>query len=384
MKIVHVCLGGIFADGWTYQENILPKYHVKAGHEVTVITHKWVMDDRGGHVMTDRINYINADGVKIIRLALKNNQGVDYKFKRAELLYETLDKEKPDILFSHGFQYLDIDILVRYLKKNYISRVYVDSHADFSLCAKNWLSKNILHGILWRHYAMMINPYVTKFYGVLPARVDFLKKVYRLPEEKCELLILGADDEMVKDALKQEARKQIRHRHGIAEDDFLIMTGGKIDSAKWQTLILMEAVSQIKNPKAKLLIFGSVVAELKARLNDLCIADKIIYVGWINPDDTYKYFAAANLVVFPGRHSVFWEQVTGLGIPMICKYWEGTTHVDLGGNVQFLKEDSVELIYEKINGIINNPEIYRHMKAVAVEKGMERFSYEQIARQSIL
>ena len=41
---------------------------------------------------------------------------------------------------------------------------------------------------------------------------------------------------------------------------------------------------------------------------------------------------------------MFWEQVAGMGIPMVCKYWEGTTHVDCGGNVKFLYRDSVEEI----------------------------------------
>ena len=35
--------------------------------------------------------------------------------------------------------------------------------------------------------------------------------------------------------------------------------------------------------------------------------------------DSYDYFEASDLVVFPGCHSVMWEQVTGQGKPMLVK-----------------------------------------------------------------
>ena len=61
--------------------------------------------------------------------------------------------------------------------------VFADNHADFLNSATNWISKNILHKIIWRYYAQMLVPYVKKFYGVLPARVDFLKEVYNIPSD---------------------------------------------------------------------------------------------------------------------------------------------------------------------------------------------------------
>lgn len=41
---------------------------------------------------------------------------------------------------------------------------------------------------------------------------------------------MGADDELVQKAAAPETRARIRSKYGIADDDFLIMTGGKIDS----------------------------------------------------------------------------------------------------------------------------------------------------------
>ena len=70
--------------------------------------------------------------------------------------------------------------------------------------------------------AQMIEPYTTKFYGVLPARVDFLKKIYKLPTEKCELLVMGAVDEEVKRAGTEENQKKVRESLNISSDEFLL------------------------------------------------------------------------------------------------------------------------------------------------------------------
>lgn len=68
---------------------------------------------------------------------------------------------------------------------------------------------------------------------------------------------------------------------------------------------------------------------------------------------------------------------------MICKYWEGTTHVDIGGNVEFLMEDSVKVIKEKIVELLDDPEKYVQMKKSAQGSGKSAFSYRLIARKSV-
>ena len=124
-----------------------------------------------------------------------------------------------------------------------------------------------------------IEPYTKKFYGVLPVRVEFLKEMYNLPENKCELLVMGADDEKVESAARQEVRKKIRMKYGIADDDFLVMTGGKIDKWKTQTLLLMNAVQNIDRKNLKLVVFGSVTQELEEKVKELADGQKVQYIG---------------------------------------------------------------------------------------------------------
>lgn len=384
MKITHICLAAFFVDNYSYQENMLPKYHKILGYDVSIIASLQSFDKNGkASFLEHGSSYINEYGIPVIRLDYREGmQKISRKIKTYKELYSVLEKENPDILFIHGCQFLDMRIVLKYVKNHKNIKVFIDNHCDYSNSATNFLSKYILHKILWRHMAKRMEPYTIKFYGVLPSRVNFLVDLYKLSKEKVDLLVMGADDEKVEEAKNEIIKKDIRVKYNIKDDDFLIMTGGKIDSAKKQTLLLMEAVKQIKNPKVKLILFGSIIEDLKDKVNSICDGDKVKYIGWIGAQDSYKYFAAADLVVFPGRHSVFWEQVAGLGIPMILKYWDGTTHVDLGGNVKFLYKDSIDEIKYIIESLVDSKE-YKDMKRVAVANGIATFSYKEIAKRSI-
>lgn len=380
-KIVHIMLAGPVTDGWTYQDNLLTKYHRRLGYEVTIITSQWVWGENGKLVKFEKTDYINENDVKVIRLPINGKDEFPRKFKKYYGLYTAIESEKPDIFFIHGVSFADLKTVVRYIRSHSDVRVYVDNHSDFSNSGTNWLSRNVLHKIIWKHNAQMILPYTEKFYGVLPARVDWLVDMYGLPQNKCELLVMGGDDEEVKKAKDETSISKLRRKYHIEEDDFLIVTGGKIDSAKKQTLLLMKAVKKIQDKKIRLIVFGSVEEMLKKEVESLSDGNKVQYIGWIKGSDSYQCFAAADLVVFPGRHSVFWEQVAAMGIPMICKYWDGTTHVDGGGNVVFFKEDSVESIVASIRTVIDQAN-YEKMKQAA-KQNAEHFCYSQIARQSL-
>lgn len=381
MKILHMMLGCFYIDNYSYQENYLPKHHKLQGYDVEIVASLFTFDENGkGKFLPSACKYDNEYGIPVTRLAFKGGK-IAKKLRRYVGLKEELERIAPDLIFIHGVQFKDIDIVAKYCKAHSEVKVYADNHSDFSNSATNWLSKNILHRIIWRSCAQKINPYVIKFYGVLPARVDFLINEYKLPPEKVELLVMGADDESVEAASNPDVRKEIREKYSLEDDDFVIMTGGKIDAFKTQTLELMKAVSQIADPKVKLIVFGSVTPELKDKVNSLSDGKNVQYIGWIQAKDSYNYFASSDLVVFPGRHSVFWEQVAAQGIPMVVKHWAGTTHVDFDGNVKFLYNDSADEIKTILESIMSDNN-YSNMKAVA-EKAAENFRYSKIAKISI-
>jgi 1,2-diacylglycerol 3-alpha-glucosyltransferase len=383
MKILHLCLASFYIDNFSYQENILPKYHKKISKEVVIITSLQSFDSNGRVCyLAKGCLYKNEHDITVKRLEYKNSLA-SRKLRKYKGTYEAILKTKPDIIFVHGCQFMDIRHVVKYVQQNPNVKVFVDNHADFSNSATNWLSKNILHKIIWRYCAQLIEPYTIKFFGVLPARVDFLRDVYKIPKSKISLLPLGAEDDKIAIARDLDTRKKFRDKLSVSGNDLVIMTAGKLDHNKPEILNLMKAVSEINNPNVKLVVWGTVSDEYKSKFISLLNNDKILYKGWLEPKDTYNYFYAADLLVFPGKHSVYWEQAVGLGMPCIFRYIEGFTHIDIGGNCRFLNEGSTEEIKEKILYILQNPDELNQMRSIAQSKGMVCFSYKKIAEESI-
>ena len=381
MKICHLCLNGPYTEGFSYQENLLPKYHVRLGYEVyQIVTPFTWQGNRIANIGEEK--YTNDFGVHIIRCLPKKNILGKRFYTYPNALIE-LNKIKPDILFIHDVQFLDATKVADYLNENPNCLSFADNHCDYSNSAKNWLSKHILHKIIWRHCAKALLPYINRFYGVLPARVDLLTELYGIPKEKCALLVMGADDDEVKRSSNIKNIIKTRKKFGFTSDDFVIVTGGKIDKWKTETLSLMEAYKDIALPNLKLLVFGAVDSSMKERFNELLKNSKIVYVPWASFEESFDLFSMSDLVVFPGRHSVYWEQVVGQGKPMICKLWDGTKHIDIGGNVAFLKDSSVKEIKDLLLKLVNDPEEYKKMlEAASSEKRLD-FLYSKIASNSI-
>lgn len=379
MKIASICVNGLYTDGYSYHENLLPKYFKLNGNDVTIIASEYEFSENGLIRKSSQNDYWDDNGIHVIRLRTKYNARITCKLKRFVGLYDCLEVIGPDIIFCHLFQFIDVKEVVRYKKNHPRVKLYIDSHSDFSNSASNWISKNIQHKVLWRFYAKKALPYTEKFYGVLPARVSFLIDMYDLPKEKVELLVMGADDDLARKASFASVRSTVRKEYGFDQDDFLIVNGGKVDQWKKQTLLLMDAVNQIENPKVKLLIFGPTSAELKDEVKKRC-SERVKYIGWIPSESSYELFAAGDVACFPGRHSVFWEQVVGQGIPIICKYWEGTTHVDCGGNVKFLYHDSEEEIKAVLTDVMNKD---IEKMTITAQECKHSFLYSYLARKAI-
>ena len=379
--IVNVCLTGPYSDGFSYQDNLLPKYQRRLGYKVVVIAPVWRWGEGGTLEKTPSGRYENEDGIEIVRIENDQKKSVTFRFKTYGTLLGLLKEYRPEIIFLHGLQIRDSATICQYVQQNPETRLFVDNHADYSNSAQNWCSKYILHRLIWRYHAKRLEPLAEKFWGVLPARVDFLIDNYGISREKCDLLVMGADDDEVARASNSLVRSSIRHDYDFSEDDFVVVTGGKIDAAKYQTLLLMEAV-HLMNAQVKLLIFGPVDSKLRGEFEERLDIGKMVYVPWAIVSESYAYFAAADAICFPGRHSVYWEQGVAMGKPLVVKRWAGTEHIDVCGNVIFLDSDGVGPIKNALQTLINDcKDAGSYYKAANI--AANSFLYSEIAKRSI-
>ena len=380
MKVVHLCLGAFFIDGYSYQENLLPKYHVRQGHDVTVIASLETFDKEGRRtVLLSPSSYRDKNGFDVIRLAYKKPFLWNRLFRHFVGLQNALESLAPDIIFIHGACFGDTPIIRRYIKKHPSTKLFVDSHADWINSAKNWLSLNILHPIIWRHYSKVIEPYMIKCFGVTPMRCRFLKEMYHVNPNIIEYLPLGVDDEIIpKD--KEKVRNDIRQELGVNDTDFLIITGGKIDKLK-NTHILLKAFEGLSNPHVHIVICGVLTPEMEYLKETIDSNQNIHYLGWCNAERVMNCMVASDLACFPGTHSTLWEQTVGVGLPAIFKRWPEMEHVYINGNCKFVKGDDVEELKSVIESLLFTGD-YKKMKELS-SKASHSFLYSEISKKTI-
>ena len=379
MKIVNICLAGSYNIGWGYHDNMISKYQKDNGNDVTLVTSRFINDKKSeGYLETDPGVYCDGK-VKVIRLEHGLGKNMTKIFRHYKNLYEVLESESPEFIFIHGCQFIDIIVVCRYLNSHENVRVCVDNHADYTNSAVG-LPGKLIHKTLWKYCANKIDKYADTFYGVLPIRCRFLHEMYGIDEKKIKLLVMGADDEYVTEGIG--ARKKTRESLGILDDDFVVITGGKIDLHKKETLELMKAINVISNDNIKLVVFGSVGEELREEFNSL-LTDKIIYKGWVDLEEQYNLICAADLAIYPGRHSVIWEQTVGCGVPAVFRDLEDSHHVDVGGNCIFIRNTSSGHLKQIILDLYIDKQQYNNMKKAATTVGIKEFSYKEIAKKSI-
>lgn len=379
MRIVHIAPNAPYNDYWGYQENLLPKYQAKLGHSVIIITTNQ-MHREGRIVDTEESEYQLTDGVKVIRRKRKQ-----YLFRVATNLCARISVEEllkelhPDFIFFHGLVSTTIFEAIAYKKKVNPSCIIVqDNHMDYY----NSRKFSDVHGKIMRMFYRLIASRsiqnVARVYGVTPWRQQYAIDYFKLPADKTDILIMGADDEKIHFERRNEIRKEIRDQYHIAEKEFLIVTGGKINESK-KTHILMEAVNRIEN--VKLIVFGEIESNVQEQI-DKQRSNKNILIGWIPAEKTYDYYLAADLVCFPGTHSVMWEQACACKVPCLFAQWTGMDHVNNGGNSEFINNITVEGLRSKIEEL-RFTEKYYDMKKNAESHKTDIYLYSAIAKKSL-
>ncbi len=382
MKIVHVCLtSNVFGKHYAYQDNLLSKAHAKLGHEVSIIAPTYSEFDKNtGKVISSPVGEeMIENGIRLIRLQpalpTSTNQHIHLFFGLPNAIYSI----NPDLIFVHGVSSLNYCFFKRYKRKHPNVAIVFDSHADFNNSCKNKISYFYTKFIVKNFVVGKIKNITGYFYGVTPARCDFLHDMYGVPKEKIYLLPMGADDDDMLFDKKYEIRHNVRKQYGINDEDFLIVTGGKIDPLK-NIHVLAKAVADSTYENIKMLIFGSIRDDLK-QVFDALFSNRIQYIGWLSSNDVYKYFYAADVVVFPGLHSVLWEQAVASQVPCAFSKIKGFEHVDYGGNCILMEGKTADYYQSLMERLYLDHDYYKQILEKSHSKLSNQFLYSNIAQK---
>jgi len=380
-----------------YQENLLSKYYKKQGHVVIIIASTFesifdYMEEKYNRSIKE--SECIVDGVKIIKLPYSIN--LFNKLRKFNGVNKILEKEEPDIIFSHSI-HLNLYEAVKYKKKNPKCKIIMDYHGDYSNSGKNWFSINILHKIIRKRILYSVLRYIDKIYTIVPAGYVFLNKLYSIPYSKMDLLPLGVDIDKSNEVRQQNKGKAIREKYGITADDFVIFTGGKLDLVK-RTDIIIEAINILSDSRIHLFIVGAISENnvpYKERLEGLIKGNqRIHFTGWLDGEEIYDYMNASDIAIFPASQSVLWQQSIGMGLPLIIGtvvhvneiiFEQDADYLNVNNNVIVLDKDKVnsQEIAKHIKRLIDDPDLLNMMKKGAIKTSEEFLSYDIIVKKTL-
>ena len=304
MKILHCCFSCFYIDDYNYQENMLVREHVRAGHEVMVLASTENYDARGQLSYGKREAYMGSDGAGVLRLPYRNlgPHALMKKIRTYPGVYQKLCEFRPDVIMFHGTCAWELLTVVRYKRKNPSVKLYVDSHEDFNNSARGFVSKNILHRLFYRPVFLKSIPYVEKVLCISIETMDFIGGFYGCPRDKMEYFPLGGI--ILDDATYVANRLHVRQKYGIQPDTLVFLQSGKFDKKKKlvEALDAFQKLPRIEN--IQYLIAGVLHEDLKADVETLLAKDnRIRFLGWMSAQELMQLLCATDVYVQPGSQS---------------------------------------------------------------------------------
>ena len=241
------------------------------------------------------------------------------------LVLNKIKKEQFDYIIAEGGHYESYQEYLKYFSKEQL--VLHLHHAATS----NKIIDNTFHKVIG------VSNYVLEKFR----NSSSIKKYYLL--KNC--IDINSFDKR----LSNKESHELREKYNLNKDDFVLMYCGRLIKEKG-VLELIKSVNKKKKKNIKLLVIGSInfacggEDEYTKEIKKIAEKNKnIIFTGYIDGKDLYKYYKLSNAIIIPS----IWEEAAGLVCieAMICKKQIITT--GRGGIKEYVSEDAILVNYHK-------------------------------------
>ncbi|MCF3098779.1 glycosyltransferase [Aeromonas australiensis] len=378
MRVLHCCLSCFYIDGYTYQENMLVRQHVSAGHEVLVVASTETFGEDKQVTYVTPGDYIGTDGAKVVRLPYRRllPHAVMTKLRMHPGVLGLITDFAPDVIMFHGACGWELLTASKYVRQHPDVKLYVDSHEDFNNSARGPLSMALLYKSFYVPIIRAVKKYVSKFLYITYETKRFCENVYRLDDSELEFFPLGGvvlDDEAY--AQKRQAK---RAELAVLNEQTLFFQSGKFDEKK-KLLESLRTFSKVKAKNARFFIAGSFANSIKSQAEALIAADsRIRFLGWANSDQLLDLLCAADVYVQPGSQSATLQMSIAARCAVIID--NVPSHQDIFRDNGFLVSDEKEL-YQALATCAENFEVLCEMSQRSFEFASQKLNYSVLAER---
>lgn len=368
-----------------YQENWLPYYQKKLGHEVCVLTsnkyfpfpeyEKTIQHVLGSRCVADGVSYDR--GIKIVRK--KTFFEISGRAMIFFFAYRDILVFKPDVVHLHGVPTLLVFLYLPFLFFFKNTKVFIDCHSDFSVTRyKSFVNR--LYYFFSKIVLKVFDNKISAYLPISPESQDFLNQMIGIAQHRCVLLPLGFDHHIFNRACKDSS---LRDQIGIPKGRIVIINSGKQYPSKKiveiilavRNLVLLENYKDIH-----LLLIGTASDiyndEIKSAVID--IEDHVTRISFLAHSELVKYYSLADIGIWPGIPSNTIQEAMGCGVALILPDNKNVAHL-IDGNGVLMSTVTPGKISESIRIVIGG---LSEMKEQSL-KHSRKYTWEQIARHSI-
>ncbi|MFJ5717802.1 glycosyltransferase family 4 protein [Neobacillus sp. NPDC093127] len=381
MRILH--WDEMFHPSFGYQINVLPKYQVKQGHEVIILTSDKIdkhptfaeFGNNDNIIQEDEI-YMTKYGVKIIRLPIHKVVSGRVIYKKGYI--KRIKDLEPDVIMCHTNDTLSsIRITQRYKSLNI--PIVFDNHM-LEMASKNPLSK-----IFRLFFRTFVTPIIIKNKLIVIRTQDdnYVNKHLGIPEEQTPFISFGSDTTLFHPDSK--VKKIFREQYNIKEDEFVVVYTGKLTEAKGGKLLAKAFENSFDiDKKIVLVVVGNSNSLYEKEVDEIFKRSKnrIIRFSTQKYTELPAFYQMADLCVFPKQCSLSFYDAQACGLPVVAE--DNNINIDrLNHNNGFVyKVDEVNDFREKILKTAKlSQEEYRTVAGNAFSYVKENYDYEEIAKQ---
>lgn len=367
-----------------YQLNVLCKYLVKMGHQVTILTGEmekfpdYLTAFFGRDHMEERDRaYEAAYGVRIIRLPLKAFVSGRAIFDKGRLLAQ-IRALAPELVYAHGND-TETAMWLLWNRRKLGCPIITDSHM-LEMASQNRFNK-IFRGFYRRVFTPIL---VRENITVIRTQDDpYVEKCLGIPLSQAPWISYGSDTMLFHP--DTAARASFRREHGIPEDAFLTVYAGKLDESKGGQLLAEVASKPLHTQREVVwLIVGNTAGEYGAAVEAALKKSpyRVLRFSTQKYSVLASFFQAADLAVFPRQCSLSFYDVQACGLPVLSE--DNNINVDRcshhnGWN--FRSEDSADFA-AKLDAILALPqEDYAEVSSNALHFIQSGYDYAEKARE---
>src|SRR3989338_2731892 len=188
--------------------------------------------------------------------------------------------------------------------------------------------------------------------------------------------------EVFKQKLARRERSSLRKKMGFGEDDFVLITTGRLVVKNGVADIIKALAYLPKEVKFISLGSGSLEAELRLLAKGYKLSERIVWQGLVQNNELPQYLAASDAFVRPSLSEglgISFLEAMAAGLPVIA--------TPVGGIPDFLKDGITGLVCEVSNPVsiadcvkrlMSNPNLRQELSKWAREAIVERYSWTKV------